>query len=148
MDTFVASNQTSSSEMFRWQLEDITYLQATFYQKNLPAIEDPIEFVVKTPPHLLESGKATCYFFSASGKYLAELYAKHREPLLQRNIRSDQGPTVTNRAIFSSCTGGGSADFIHFNNGVSFLADNVTWDPIRQRVTLTKKSNRKWWSDS
>jgi len=137
LQSFVDGTQTPSKELFQWQLEDIVFLQRRFYQKNLPSVEEPIEFATANPPHLLESGSAECYFFSATGQQLASLYASYGERLLQRNIRADQGNTATNRAIFASCTGDGSNNFIHFNNGVSFLADSVNWDPMRRRVTLT-----------
>jgi hypothetical protein len=56
--------------------------------------------------------------------------------LLQRNIRVDQRDTATNRSIEGTCAGGDSANFLHFNNGVTFICDKADWDPFQKTLTL------------
>ena len=137
LDTFVAGIENPNEDFFQWELEDLTKLQQRFYQQNLPAVEDPIVFNVGKTAYLTKSGSAACYLFIVFGDELAKIYEKFGEALLHRNIRAGQGSTPTNRAIKASCTGPKSADFVHFNNGVSILA-NAHWDPMDNKITLTR----------
>src|SRR6266480_5019250 len=87
---------------------------------------------------MLRSGIADCYLFHVSGQILAELYEKHGEGLLQRNIRVDQRETATNRSIEATCTGDDSKNFLHFNNGVTFLCESASYDGFQAVLTLEK----------
>ena len=87
---------------------------------------------------MLRSGTADSYFFHVEGSRLAELYEEHGEGLLQRNIRIDQRDTPTNRSIEATCTGAQAANFLHFNNGVTFLCNRATWDPFQKVMVLEK----------
>jgi hypothetical protein len=58
--------------------------------------------------------------------------------LLQRNIRVDQRDTATNRSIEGTCTGGDSKNFLHFNNGVTFLCDSAHYDGFQHILKLEK----------
>jgi len=136
LDAFVESLNSPSTEFFQWELEDLVLLQARFYQQNLPAIEDPIVFCLPQQPYIARSGGAVCYLYDSTAENLAALYLQHGEGLLQRNIRADQGLTSTNRTILASCTGEESGHFLHYNNGLSFLCENATWDPVLGTLTL------------
>jgi hypothetical protein len=127
-----------SSSLISWRSEPLPYLQETFYQQRLPAIEDPITFDLQRQPYMLRSGIADSYSFHATGEHLASLYERFGEALLQRNIRIDQGNTAANRSIEATCSGSDSENFLHFNNGVTFLCDSAVFDPIQSKLTLHK----------
>jgi len=138
LDAIVAELRGPSSGIFEWCDEPLQSLQDRFYEQNLPAIEDPIVFRLIRAPYMHRSGSADCYFFHSDGSNLADLYQRHGEGLLQRNIRVDQRDTATNRSIESTCSGSESANFIHFNNGISFLSDSATFDQFQSTITLHK----------
>jgi hypothetical protein len=116
----------------------LAILQEMFYQQNLPAVKDPLKFQSPRQPYTVRSGVADCYLFHVTGQVLAELYDKHGEGLLQRNIRVDQGETATNKAIEATCVGKESLNFLHFNNGVTFLCENAGYDQFLQMLTVDK----------
>ena len=123
-------------DFFAWECEHLSVLQNRIYQKSLPNIGSPITFRLSDPPYAVQSGDAVAYFFHATGEVLADLFGEFGEPLLQRNIRVDQRDSPTNRAIFGGCSSASSANFIHFNNGVSFLCDEAVWDNIQKTLRL------------
>ncbi len=104
------------SSLFSWVDEPLIYLHQTFYKKNIPGSDEPITFLLDTPPYSVQSGIAESHFFSATGTELASLYDRYGESLLQRNIRVDQGPTATNKSLEAACSGVESGNFIHYNN--------------------------------
>ncbi len=138
LNALISELNAPSSNLFSWQSEDLAYLQETFYQQSLPAIGDPITFAYNRAPYILKSGAAETYFLHATGQFIANLYEKFGESLLQRNIRVDQGHTAANRSIEATCTGSDSANFLHFNNGVTFLCESAVFDPIQNNLTLSK----------
>lgn len=139
LDTLVTELTGPSPNLVTWQAEDLGYLQATFYQQSLPAVQDPIIFKdVGQQPYLLKSGGADAYFLHTTGQFVADLYNKYGETLLQRNIRVDQGNTAANRSIETSCTGHDSPNFVHFNNGITFLCESAQFDPFVRSLTLLK----------
>jgi hypothetical protein len=123
---------------FRWHEERAQELHDAFYQKKLPAIEQPINFDCQRAPYIAQSASRLSYFFHATGKFLAELYEQHGEELLQRNIRVDQGDTPTNRSIELTCSEADSGNFLHFNNGVTFLCFDATYDLPNMKMRLEK----------
>ena len=139
LDSLIGELAGTSEGMVSWDEQPLDQLQATFYQQRTPAIDDPLMFdQLKGQPYMLQSGTAESYFFHVSGAQLADLYETHREALLQRNIRIDQRGTPTNRSIEATCTGPDAPNFLHFNNGVTFLCNDAAYDPFRQTVTLQK----------
>jgi AIPR protein len=58
--------------------------------------------------------------------------------LLQRNIRVDQGDTATNRLIEQTCSTLESSNFIHYNNGVTFLCESANFDVFQKTLVLNK----------
>lgn len=139
LDAFVVELKGPTSDSFvEWDAQPISELQDRFYQRTLPAVEDPLRFDVPVQPYTQRSGIADCYLFSVPGQKLAEIYRQHGEGLLQRNIRVDQRDTATNRSIEATCTGDGSVNFFHFNNGVTFLCHSASYDPFQRTLTLEK----------
>jgi hypothetical protein len=137
LKAFVVSLQ-GPEEFFTWVDEDLKWLQDRFYQKSLPTVETPIEFVLDQPPYAVRSADHNCWMFHVSAGILGELYGKHGEQLLQQNIRIYQGDRGTNAAIRKTCTGEDSANFLHYNNGVTFLCDTAPWDPFTRKLILHK----------
>src|SRR5258708_29502713 len=107
-------------------------------KKSFSGVKDPIRFKLPAAPYMLRSGVADCYLFHVTGERLADLYQTHKEGLLQRNIRVDQRDTATNRSIEATCTGDDSKNFLHFNNGVTFLCESASFDAFKKVLTLEK----------
>jgi hypothetical protein len=138
LDALVAELKGPSSSIILWDQQPLASLQEMFYQQSLPAVKDPIKFDSPRQPYTVRSGVADCYLFHVTGQILADLYDKHGEGLLQRNIRVDQGETATNKAIEAACIGNDSPNFLHFNNGVTFLCESAGYDQFLQKLTLEK----------
>jgi hypothetical protein len=137
LDSFVSGLQGSEG-FFSWECEDIRWLQDRFYQKTLPTVESPLELSLDQPPYPVRSANHDCWMFHVASTTLAELYEHHGEQLLQQNIRVYEGDKGTNAAILRTCTGEESANFLHYNNGVTFLADTAPWDAFTRRLTLNR----------
>lgn len=139
IESFINSLQGPSDDFISWIAENIKYLQDTFYRKSLPVIEDNLVFSIERGiPYQVRSANHDCYILHSTGKFLAELYAKYGEQLLQQNIRVYRGDKSTNAAIRQTCTGVESANFFHFNNGITFLCENANWDQFTGVLTLKK----------
>jgi AIPR protein len=138
LDALVNELKGPSSSIISWDEQPLATLQEMFYQQNLPAVKDPLKFSSARQPYTVRSGVADCYLFHATGQVLADLYESHGEGLLQRNIRVDQGETATNKAIETTCIGADSPNFLHFNNGVTFLCERAGYDQFLQTLTLDK----------
>jgi hypothetical protein len=139
LHTFVTQLGGPADDFFSWRLEDIEYLQDAFYQKSLPAVTEPIFFsAVRQPPYQIRSATHDCYLLHADGSTLAGLYENFGEQLLQQNIRVYQGDRATNAAIRKTSTSNQSANFFHYNNGVTFLCETAVWDQFVGRLTLNK----------
>jgi hypothetical protein len=138
LNAFVDALRGPSESLISWDQKSLAQLQEQFYQQSLPAVKNPLTFKLPTTPYMLRSGVADCYLFHVNGETLAELYGKYGEGLLQRNIRVDQRDTATNRSIEMACTGDDSKNFLHFNNGVTFLCDSASYDNFQGALTLDK----------
>jgi hypothetical protein len=138
LDSLISELAGPSASIIEWDEQPLHSLQEMFYQQNLPSVKEPIRLSSPRPPYTVRSGVADCYLFHVDGKVLADLYQQHGEGLLQRNIRVGQGETSTNKAIEATCIGPDSANFLHFNNGVTFLCANATFDSFLQLLTLEK----------
>lgn len=138
LDAFTEELQAPSESFFTWEARTLRKLQDQFYQKTLPAVEDPIVLSQPKTPYSVRSAAADCYFTHTNGRILAELYGKYGESLLQRNIRVDQHDTPTNRSIEATCSGSDSANFLHYNNGVTFICDAATYDQFQNNLTLQR----------
>lgn len=138
LNSLVDELKGPSESMVSWDEQPLSRLQEQFYQQTLPAVKEPLKFELPAAPYMLRSGAADCYLFHVTGEDLARLYAKHGEGLLQRNIRVDQHDTPTNRSIEVSCTGTDANNFLHFNNGVTFLCESASFDHFQKVLTLEK----------
>jgi AIPR protein len=138
LNSFVDTLKSPSDEFFRWSLEDINNLQDAFYRKNLPTVEEPIDFNLENYPYQVRSAMHDSYIFHTSATVLAELYRKHGEQLLQQNIRVYQGDNATNELIRKTATGPESANFLHYNNGVTFLCEAAQYDGFTRKLNLRK----------
>ncbi len=78
------------------------------------------------------------YVFHTTGNKIADLYGKYGEQLLQQNIRVYQGDKSTNASIRETCVGDQSANFFHFNNGITFLCETAGWDQFTAKVSISK----------
>jgi AIPR protein len=139
LKAFVEELGGPSNDFFVWTLEDIDYLQDAFYQKRLPTIEKPIVFQLeRQPPYQVRSADHDCYMFHTDAANLANLYQVHGERLLQQNIRVFQGDRSTNAKIRQTCTTAEARNFLHYNNGVTFLCETAQWDQFIGKLTLSK----------
>ncbi|MBA2670871.1 MAG: AIPR family protein, partial [Gemmatimonadetes bacterium] len=139
LDAFLGSLGGPTEDFFTWQLEDLEVLQDTFYQRKLPTVERPIVFTLeRQPPYQIRSANHDCYLFHATGVALSALYAEHSEQLLQQNIRVFQGDRTTNALIRQTASSSDSANFFHYNNGVTFLCETAQWDQFQGKLTLNK----------
>ncbi len=66
------------------------------------------------------------------------MYDAHGESLLQQNIRVYEGDKGTNASIRQTCIGEQSANFFHFNNGVTFLCESAQWDQFISKIILNR----------
>jgi AIPR protein len=139
LKAFVEELGGPSDDFFVWTLEDIDHLQDTFYQKRLPTIDKPIVFQLeRQPPYQVRSADHDCYMFHTDAATLANLYCDHGEQLLQQNIRVFQGDRSTNAKIRQTCTTAEARNFLHYNNGVTFLCETAQWDQFIGKLTLRK----------
>lgn len=138
LDALIGDLSGPSSSMVLWEQQSLSQLQEAFYQQSLPAVKDPITFEIASTPYMCRSGIADCYLFHVTGERLAGLYVAHGEGLLQRNIRVDQRDTAPNRSIEETCGSGDSKNFLHFNNGVTFLCDSAHYDGFQHILRLEK----------
>ena len=135
LDAFISTLQ-GADEFFMWACEDVQSLQDQLYHKTLPTVEAPIEFNLDQSPYPVRSANHDCWLFHISAEILVNLYDTHGEKLLQQNIRVYQGDRGTNASIFKTCTGDDAGNFLHFNNGVTFLGDEAPWDAFTHKLIL------------
>lgn len=136
LDAFTADLQSPSQDFFLWEDTHIGVLQDRFYRKTLPTVEAPIMWELRQQPYPVRSADHDSYILHLPGLVLANLYQEHGEQLLQQNIRVYAGDRATNNSILSTCTTDESGNFLHFNNGVTFLADSASWDAFAHTLTL------------
>ena len=138
LDAFVERLAGPSEDFFSWRLEDLPKLQDNFYRRNLPTVDEPIAFYIDFPPYQVRSANHDSYMFHVNADELARLYNKYGEQLLQQNIRVYQGDGATNSLIRATATSDESENFIHYNNGVTFLCETAQWDGFTRQLTLKK----------
>jgi hypothetical protein len=138
LDGFIA-DLAMPDDFCMWELEDLQRLQTRFYTKTLPTVEDPLVFSLDYPPYQVRAAMHDSYMFAMSGEDLASVFGKHGEALLQQNIRVSQGDRATNALIKRTATASTeSGNFLHYNNGVVFLAETANHDPFTKKLTLKR----------
>lgn len=137
LDAFIASMK-APEDSFTWNFADIDELQKEFYRRSRPTIEDVYEVATDQPPYITRAALHDCFMFTMSGSALAALFDKYGEALLQQNLRVGQGEKGTNAQIRRTAMGDDSGNFLHYNNGVVFLADNAAYDPVTRVMRLNR----------
>ena len=99
LDAFVKGLGGPSEDFCKWELEDLSGLQDSFYRRHLPTVDTPIVFDIDLPPYQVRAANHDSYLFHTQGTVLARLYEKYGEQLLQQNIRVYQGDGATNSLI-------------------------------------------------
>ena len=100
---------------------------------------EPIRLLLQgQAPYQVRSADHDGYIFHLAGVVLAKLYEEHGEQLLQQNIRVYQGDKGTNASIKQTSISGDSANFFHYNNGITFLCETAGWDQFISTLTLNK----------
>ncbi|MDE4542414.1 AIPR family protein [Thermoanaerobacterium sp. R66] len=135
---FILSIKPPSKDVFKFTDENIEYLQDVFYTKTLPTLNENIIVSLENVPYMIRAANHDCYTFHLNGGFLADLYDKYGESLLQQNIRMYEGENPTNEAIYRTCTTEDSENFYHYNNGISILCDTATWDAFTKRININK----------
>lgn len=139
LDSFIDELGGPSKTFFTWHLEDLPHLQDVFYRENLPTVVEPIRLLLQgQAPYQVRSADHDGYIFHLAGVVLAKLYEEHGEQLLQQNIRVYQGDKGTNASIKQTSISGDSANFFHYNNGITFLRETAGWDQFISTLTLNK----------
>lgn len=127
-----------SEDFCTWSHEDLGALQAHFYTKSRPTVEDQYLYTLDSPPYSVRAAGHDSYIFTMPAAELASLYQKHGEALLQQNIRIGQGDKGTNANIKKTAAGSDSGNFLHYNNGVVFLAEAARYDPMTRQMSLSR----------
>lgn len=138
LDAFTEKLRGAADRIFKWDVANLESVYDLFYRRTTPAVADPISFAVVVQPYMVRSASADSYFFHATGEFLASLFTKHGEGLLQRNIRAWQRDTATNRSIELTCKSDESGFFLHYNNGITFLGESADWLPFNQQLIVNK----------
>lgn len=135
---FILSLDPPSDDFFKYTDENIEYLQDVFYTKSLPTLNETIQINLDNFPYMVRTANHDSYLFHIAGDFLAGLYEKYGEKILQQNIRMLEVGKPTNEAILRSCTGDDSENFYHYNNGVSFLCEYASWDAFSKIISMKK----------
>lgn len=137
LNGFIKSLQVPD-EFCTWHHEDINALQTRFYTKSRPTVEDKYNYKPDSAPYIVSASGHDSYMLTMPAAELASLYQKHGEQLLQQNIRIGQGDKGTNANIKKTASGADSANFLHYNNGVVFLAEEARYDPLTRLLTMSR----------
>jgi hypothetical protein len=137
LNSFIAGLQVPE-EFCTWNHEDIHALQTRFYTKSRPTVEDQYLYLLDSPPYSVRAAGHDSYMFTMPATELASLYRKHGEALLQQNIRIGQGGKGTNANIRKTASGQESGNFLHYNNGIVFLAETAQYDPMTRKMALSR----------
>jgi hypothetical protein len=138
LNGFISDLKTPSDDFCTWESEDIQALQTRFYTHTLPTVEEPLVIDLDYPPYQVRAADHDSYMFAMLGKDLAAVFGKHGEALLQQNIRVSQGDRATNAQIRDTATGAEAGNFLHYNNGVVFLAESAHHDAFTKKLILKR----------
>ena len=120
---------STSPDFLKWSAYGLTSLHDMHLDSRATA-KINAELELQDFGHIREPYKA--FYGRMPAQKLAELWAMHKETLVERNIRRFKGSTEVNQGL-SHTLDKGAKDFFYFNNGVTFLCDSI--NPIQARDT-------------
>ncbi len=138
LGTFVEQLKPPSDEFCRWEIEDLPTLHTQFYTKTRPTVEEEWAFEFTQLPYAIRSGSHESYMFATRGDLLAGMFGKFGEALLQQNIRVSQGDRATNARIRGTAVSHDAENFLHYNNGIVFLAEEARCDAFAHKLWLNR----------
>lgn len=139
LDNFCEKNSGAAKDLFRWEFHNLADIHNRFYSKNLPTLDATLTLDLARVPYMTKIGDHETYIFDLQGQYLAELYDRHGEGILQQNVRMFEGDRGTNLAIAETASSETEAkDFFHFNNGISVICDSAVFQPFNNRLSLER----------
>jgi hypothetical protein len=137
LESFIAGLNVAD-EFCTWSHEDIQGMQTSFYTKSKPTVEDKYQYKPEFQPYIVRTSGHDSFMFTMPASELTALYEQYGEQLLQQNIRIGQGEKGTNASIRKTASGPDSGNFLHYNNGVVFLAEDAVYDPITRFMSLSR----------
>jgi hypothetical protein len=139
LHSFCSKHSGAAKDLFRWEFNSLREIHGRFYSKNLPTLEATLDIPLSRPPYMTKIGDHETYIFDLTGQFLAELYEKHGEAILQQNVRMFEGDKGTNLAITETATNeNNSKDFFHYNNGISVICDSAIHHPFKNHISLVR----------
>lgn len=139
LESFCEKNSGVAKDLFRWEFRNLTDIHNRFYSVHLPTLDATLDIPLARQPYMTKIGDHETYIFDLSGSYLAELYHKHGEGILQQNVRMFEGDKGTNLAIAETASSEVEAkDFFHFNNGISIICDSAVYKPFVNSLGLER----------
>ncbi|WP_372721456.1 AIPR family protein [Novipirellula sp.] len=139
LQSFCTEKSGPAKDLFRWQFSNLTDIHSKFYNVNLPTLDATLDIPLERLPYMTRIGDHETYLFDLSGQFLADLYEKHGEAILQQNVRMFEGDRGTNMAIASTAASPEqSKDFFHYNNGVSIICDSAIHKPFNNALSLER----------
>ncbi|SRR6266545_1504770 len=109
------------------------------YQRRLKATSpNVIEFDLMERPYERALEGTTSSVASVSGQTIADLVEQHGNAIFEVNIRNYLGSVKINRAIMETATGAEAPNFLFYNNGITFVCDELAYRGAREakRVRL------------
>ena len=122
---------TRGTTPLQYDFREIADLQVMYYNKTVPTLDKTVILKPSKEPYKLQLGSHRSFVFHSSASDMADLYEEHGEKILQQNIRTSEGDTETNLAIYRTAVGRDSENFYYFNNGVTILCDSCEFDPFQ-----------------
>lgn len=139
LDSFCNKYSGAAKDLFKWKYSSLNDIHNSFYSANLPTLDATLDVPLSMPPYMTKIGEHETYIFGLDGTYLADLYDRHGESILQQNVRMFEGDRGTNVAIAETATSSVNAkDFFHFNNGISVICDSAVHKPFSNELSLER----------
>ena len=129
---------TRGTSPLKYDCTDIADLQVLYYNKTVPTLDATVVLKPPREPYKIQIGSHRSFVFHFAAADIAKLYEEHGEKILQQNIRTFEGDTETNLAIYRTATGRDSQDFYYFNNGVTILSDSCDYDPFQGSLSISR----------
>ena len=139
LSAFCKEKSGPAKDLFSWDFSNLIDIHNKFYNANLPTLNATLEIPLARQPYMTKIGDHETYLFDLSGTFLADLYSKHGEAILQQNVRMFEGDRGTNMAIAATAVSPEqSKNFFHYNNGVSIICDSATYHLFKGSISLER----------